>query len=163
MVGRLPLVGPAAYPGEVAGRRPELATEAWRLIQDFFMANRYRFIDVAASFDLTPGHMHALLSIDPEHPKPMGALAEGWRCDASQVTWLVDRLEERGFAERRTLPSDRRVKRIVLTPEGRRAQRDVRRRLYEPPPALLALPVDDLEALAAAARKLAQEVAGPAA
>ena len=27
----------------------------------------------------------------------MGAMADGLQCDASQVTWLVDRLEERGF------------------------------------------------------------------
>ena len=34
----------------------------------------------------------------------MSALADAWKCDASNVTWLVDRLEEHGLAERRAAP-----------------------------------------------------------
>ncbi len=52
---------------------------------------------------LTPGHMKTLSILDPEQPRPMGVMADMMHCDASQVTWLVDRLEERGFVERRSL------------------------------------------------------------
>lgn len=141
----------------------ELAAEAWGLLQQFLMANKSRFVDIAASFGLTPGHMHALLSLDAGEPKPMRALADDWKCDASHVTWLVDRLEERGLAERHTHPSDRRVKTIVLTAEGQRVQNDIRTAVSAPPAELLSLPSADLEALAAAARKLAGQITSSAA
>jgi hypothetical protein len=42
----------------------------------------------------------------------MRALASVLCRDASMATWLVDRLEERGLAQRRTPPNDRRVKTV---------------------------------------------------
>lgn len=49
----------------------------------------------------------------------MGTAAEALRCDASNLTRIVDRLEKRGLVERRTLATDRRVKELVLTDAGR--------------------------------------------
>ena len=103
---------------------------------------------------LTPGHMKALGFLDEEEPRPMGAIAEGLSIDASQVTWLVDRLEERGFVERRTLPSDRRVKTVALTPEGVAFRARLLEHLYEPPPELTALDAATLESLLAELEKL---------
>ena len=40
----------------------------------------------------------------------MRHLASLLKCDPSNVTFLVDRLEERGLVERQTDPADRRVK-----------------------------------------------------
>jgi DNA-binding MarR family transcriptional regulator len=48
----------------------------------------------------------------------MGTAAEALRCDASNLTGIVDRLEKRGLVERRTLATDRRVKELVLTDAG---------------------------------------------
>lgn len=47
--------------------------------------------------------------------------------DASNVTDVVDRLEARGLVTRTIDPSDRRVRRLVLTAEGEA----VRRKLFE--------------------------------
>ena len=47
----------------------------------------------------------------------MRVLADEWTCDASNATFIVDRLEERGLAERRSVPEDRRLKLVVLTDE----------------------------------------------
>src|SRR4029453_18040920 len=44
--------------------------------------------------------------------------AEEWACDASNATWMVDRLEERGLAERRSSPTDRRGKLVGLLARG---------------------------------------------
>jgi hypothetical protein len=44
----------------------------------------------------------------------MKSLADEWRCDASNATWIVDRLEKLGLAERKTVPHGRRVKLVVL-------------------------------------------------
>ena len=48
----------------------------------------------------------------------MSKLAVGLRCEPSNVTGLVDRLEKRGLVERRTDAHDRRVKLIAPTAEG---------------------------------------------
>jgi DNA-binding MarR family transcriptional regulator len=48
----------------------------------------------------------------------MRDLAGRLQCDPSNVTFLADRLEERGLIERRPDPSDRRVKLLALTPAG---------------------------------------------
>jgi DNA-binding MarR family transcriptional regulator len=63
------------------------------------------------------------------------------------MTWLVDRLEERGLVERRMLPADRRVKAVALTPSGAKAKAELIERLYEPPAELLALDRDTLQKL----------------
>jgi len=138
----------------------ELAREAWELMFELFMSNRRRFTDVAAEMQLTPGDLHALLSIDQAEPRAMRSLAESWQCDASNVTWLVDRLEERGFVERRTLPTDRRVKTVVLTSAGETAQAQLRDRLLTPPPELSQLSPDALGDLLAILRRIGQTEAG---
>jgi DNA-binding MarR family transcriptional regulator len=84
----------------------------------------------------------------------MGTLAEEWACDASNATWMVDRLEGRGLAERKASPTDRRVKLVVLTPLGRKTRAAIMEGMYEPPPELLRLDRADLEALRDALARL---------
>ena len=78
---------------------------------------------------------------------PMGQIAELLFCDASNVTLLVDRLEQRGLIERRPDPADRRVKQIAVTPAGRKLQRKVLERLFVPPAGITALSAADQRAL----------------
>jgi len=68
----------------------------------------------------------------------MRALARAWNCDASNATWMVDRLETRGLVERRALLHDRRVKAVVLTPLGAGTKRELLTRLHQPPDDFLA-------------------------
>jgi len=131
-----------------------LAEEAWRLLLSYFLANRDRSFGIAADLGLTLGEMKALLSLEPGAAKPMRALAEDWKCDASNVTWVVDRLEERGVAERRGLPEDRRIKTVVITPTGEKVKAELLRRIYEPSEAVLALSRADLMALVDVLQKL---------
>ena len=63
----------------------------------------------------------------------MSHIAELLRCDRSAVTWITDRLEERGYVERRSAEGDRRVKLLALTDEGRRVREEIRSRLAVPP------------------------------
>jgi len=60
----------------------------------------------------------------------MRTLADRWRCDASWVTSLVDSLEERNLVERHVVPTDRRVKTIVLTDAGAKAREAAVSRVY---------------------------------
>lgn len=59
-----------------------------------------------------------LWQMSPGTPLSRGALAERLQCDPSNVTFLVDRLEERGLVERVTVATDRRVKAVALTAAG---------------------------------------------
>lgn len=158
MVEVLKLARRRRYPGPVTTLRPgapaDLAGAAWRALLDYFVANRDRFGALAAEVGLTVAGLKTLLSLDPDEPKSMRALADDWKCDASNVTWLVDRLEERQLVERRTLATDRRVKTIGLTPAGERLRAQVVDRMHQPPEAFLALPPADLEVLVRVLEKL---------
>jgi DNA-binding MarR family transcriptional regulator len=123
------------------------ATEAWRLISGLMMTRKDEFPALAAEFGLNPGAMHALLRLDPDAPASMSALAEAFKCDASNVTWLVDRLEENGLAERRPHPTDRRVRTVALTRKGVRVRDQIEQRIHEAPDFMRALSERDRETL----------------
>ena len=86
-------------------------------------------MEIAAAHGLNPGAMNALLFLEPGQPCSMGALADAWKCDASNVTWLVDRLEEHGLAERRPHPTDRRVRTVALTRKGTKMRTQIESKL----------------------------------
>jgi len=137
-------------------RRPSktaLAEESWRRLFDFFISTRPQRDRVLERLDLTPNDSKALASLD-ERGKTMRALAAEWGCDASNATWIVDRLEQRGLAERQVVPSDRRVKLVVLTTRGARTRSEVMKEFYRPPPALLQLEQSELQMLRDALAKL---------
>jgi len=123
--------------------RTSAATEAWVLIGELFATSRSRFVAIASEFDLAPGQMAALKTLDPDAPMPMRDLAQSLACDNSNVTGIVDRLEERGLVERRASDSDRRVKMLWVTADGRRLRDQVKGRLETPPDALRDLSDED--------------------
>jgi DNA-binding MarR family transcriptional regulator len=77
----------------------------------------------------------------------MGELAKQLSCDNSNVTWITDRLEERGLVARTQAPYDRRVKLLVLTEEGRRLRGEIAERLADPPPPIARLSSSDQRTL----------------
>ena len=124
-----------------------LAAETWRLLFDFFMLTRPQRDRVLDRMQLTPNDVRALGTLLVTQGSTMRSLAETWNCDASYVTWIVDRLEQRGLVERRAKPGDRRVKLVVLTPQGMRTKAAMLEGMYESPPELLALDRATLQAL----------------
>lgn len=137
-------------------RRHELATDAWRRMARFaftkFQGSEHA--QLLRELGLTPGHVKALAVLDPDQPEPMRAMADSLACDASMVTWLVDRLEERGLVQRRASSTDRRVKTVVLTERGIELRERLSRAMFEPPEELLALDLDSLQALCRELEKL---------
>jgi DNA-binding MarR family transcriptional regulator len=134
-------------PEEMSDNKLELATETWRLFFGFFMTTRSARDKTLEEFKLTPVDAKALYSLSQGDGKAMGALAEEWSCDASNATWMVDRLERRGLAERQVSPTDRRVKLVTLTRKGAATRKKLLELLLEPPEELLALPERDLKRL----------------
>jgi MarR family transcriptional regulator, organic hydroperoxide resistance regulator len=123
------------------------AREAWELLLDLWGAQRMRMSEIAGEMKLAPRQMHLLRLLDPDEPRPMSSIAGSLRCDPSNVTGIVDRLEERGLIERRTDPGDRRVKMLALTPEGASVRDQIRERWLEPPEAIASLSREDQRAL----------------
>jgi DNA-binding MarR family transcriptional regulator len=124
---------------------------------DFFLLTRPERDCALEALQLTPNDARALGLLDPVHGRTMSSLAEAWGCDASNATCVIDRLEQRGLAERRTMPDDRRVKQVVLTPAGVRTRTALIEAIYKPPPALVELPRASLEALRDAAARLPKQ------
>ena len=115
--------------------KQEMARQAWLHMTALFIGgeNTDRFPRIAAELQLTPGQMHVLLRLRDGEPRPMRALADTMSCDASYATALIDGLEGMGYVERKVSPTDRRVKLVHVTDEGRKAQFDVISRLSVPP------------------------------
>jgi DNA-binding MarR family transcriptional regulator len=123
------------------------ARRVWQLMFDFLMRTAPHRTDVLGRFGLTPNDSRALGSLSQEEGRTMRSLADEWRCDASNATWIIDRLERAGLAVRRDQPNDRRVKLVLLTAKGARMKSDVLHAFYTPPAELLALDATDLTAL----------------
>lgn len=134
-----------------------LAAEAWRRLFAFFIKTRPQRDHVLERYGLTPNDARALASLDSVKGRTMRSLADEWGCDASNATWMVDRLESRGWAERRAHPDDRRVKLVVLTPQGEKIRAAFTEEMNAPPPELLELDRADLEALRDVLAKLPEE------
>jgi DNA-binding MarR family transcriptional regulator len=139
--------------------KSQLAQEVWGELLGYFFAHKEVHGSVLQELGLTPGHMKTLFVLDLDEPHAMGELADMLACDASNATWLVDRLEERGLVERRPHARDRRVKTVVLTEDGAKLKVSLIQGMAEPPTDLVALEREDLETLRAALRLLPEHPA----
>ncbi|MFJ6984419.1 MULTISPECIES: MarR family winged helix-turn-helix transcriptional regulator [unclassified Streptomyces] len=93
------------------------------------VARYYADYEEAAGEHALTGAQARLLHLLSVEPLPMRRLAVRLKCEPSNVTGIVDRLEARGLVERRPDPADRRVKLAAATDEGRRIARDLRQSL----------------------------------
>lgn len=134
---------------EMAGdqAKQELASEVWRQMFGFLMQTAPRRGAVLARLGLTPNESRALYSLDAETGRAMSDLAASWRCDASTATWSVNRLERLGLAERRSHPTDRRVRLVFLTSLGVKTRRELLQGMFATPPELLAYTDEQLRTL----------------
>src|SRR5262245_51385982 len=103
----------------------ELARDVLRHLMGVVRAMKEHISALASEFELTMSRLEALKNL--EEPYSQRELAQCLHFDASNVTDIVDRLEERGLVSRTIDPDDRRVKRVVLTDKGEA----VRRELFE--------------------------------
>lgn len=73
----------------------------------------------AAARHALTGAQARVLGLLSLRPMPMRRIAQKLKCEPSNVTGIIDRLEARGLVERRPDPDDRRVKLAAPTEEGR--------------------------------------------
>jgi MarR family transcriptional regulator, organic hydroperoxide resistance regulator len=129
----------ASEPGVSAVTNAQ-AREIWELLLELSRTHlRERLAVTISAFDLSVPQAHALQMLEPGRPLPMRDLAARLRCDASNVTGIVDRLEARGLVERQPAPDDRRVKALVVTDKGIALRASLVERLHRVPPAFTGL------------------------
>ncbi len=124
-----------------------LAGQAWSLMFDFLIRTAPHRTQSLGKRGLTPNDSRALFSLHLDEGRSMRALAEAWECDPSNATWVVDRLEKLGLAERRSIANDRRVKLVVLTRKGHKIRAELLKEFHQPPPEISSLERDELESL----------------
>jgi DNA-binding MarR family transcriptional regulator len=89
------------------------------------------FTQLAADHGLSAMQAKVLMQLQPNGAVTMRALADQLRYDASNLTGVIDRLEERGAVKRQPHPQDRRVKGVLLTDAGVRLRQAFWKRLTE--------------------------------
>ena len=141
-------IGGRGWDSWLAGEtgRTDPGSEAWSLIHWLMVSNKRRFMSTGGEFDLAPQQMIALRMLGAG-PRKMSDLANALFCDNSNVTGIVDRLEERGLVRREAAEGDRRVKLLVLTEDGEWMREQITKRMAEPPPPIAALSEQDQRAL----------------
>jgi DNA-binding MarR family transcriptional regulator len=97
-----------------------LEQEVTRLISRVFIHLDDSDRQLMKHFGLTTTQFWALVHLEDAEGRSLSELANLLICDKSNVTSIVDKMEELGLAERkRGKAGDRRYTRVVLTPEGR--------------------------------------------
>lgn len=125
-----------------------------------FEAEKPTLTAVCQEHGLTPPQAYLLRRLQPDAPTAMSALASALGCDASNITGLVDRLEARGFIERRTDRQDRRVKMIAVTRAGAQFRQQLLERMLQPPSSLAALTETQKRTLRDILRQVVQAAEG---
>ncbi|MEV7378212.1 MarR family winged helix-turn-helix transcriptional regulator [Streptomyces lydicus] len=110
-------------------RADSLTVEVVDLIGTVVVRYHEEYEHAAAEHSLTGAQARVLTLLSAE-PLPMRKVAERLKCEPSNITGIVDRLEARGLVERRPDPADRRVKLAAPTAEGTRTAEALRTSLH---------------------------------
>jgi DNA-binding MarR family transcriptional regulator len=119
----------ATAKGRSKTKAGDTGREAWGLLSSLVYPPP--FLPLVRELDLRPATFAALRLL--EQARTMSQLADLLHCDNSNVTGIVDNLEERDLAIRYPSEVDRRIKVVELTVKGEILMRRVRRELAKPP------------------------------
>lgn len=140
--------------GDGMGAVEETAARVWRNLAAVVLERNERRKETAEALGMSFFRVKALRRI-AARPRRMSELAAELSSDRPYLTLVVDDLVKRGLVERNQHPTDRRCKIVSATPAGLEAAARANAILGTPPPALLALPPEDLAALDRIAAALA--------
>ncbi|MEW9672767.1 MarR family winged helix-turn-helix transcriptional regulator [Ammoniphilus sp. 3BR4] len=69
-------------------------------------------------YEINPEHFMILELLYSKGPHPVQKISETLSIPSGSITYVVDKLEKRGFVERQPSPTDRRASNVVLTEKG---------------------------------------------
>lgn len=114
----------------------KLSNDFYYALVSFLMQAKQQVLNISGEFGLTGAQALTLLSIRGQHPQSMSELCRLHDCDASNITGIVDGLEQKGLVTRQPHPNDRRIKIIHLEKDGHAVQNSLINRIAESTPAL---------------------------
>ncbi len=137
---------------KLAGQKQDVAAEAWGLLARLVYPPP--FLAIAREHDLRPATFGALRAL--EEPRTMGELAQLLHCDNSNITGIVDSLEDKALAVRKPSEVDRRIKVVELSGQGEELLERLNREVAKPPAWVADLSAADQRALRAILRRAAE-------
>lgn len=94
------------------------STSLWIRFLRFNLISNKKLQDALEKLDLTPPQFYVLATIGYAGGLPFGEIGEKMMVTVSNLTGIVDRLEEKGLVARERDAHDRRVIRVRLTEKG---------------------------------------------
>ncbi len=102
----------------MSGTQKETSFEIWRLVTSIYKIWHRQVEKKLMAEGMSIMEFRMLKSLNEKGPQPMVKLAEANMISQGWVTNLIDRLEEKGYAQRIRDQQDRRVIKISSTGEG---------------------------------------------
>jgi DNA-binding MarR family transcriptional regulator len=94
--------------------------QSYLALVEFLMLSKQRLLEIGTKYNLSG--MQAITLLLLEEPRPMGTFRHIFNCDASNITGIIDGLEQKDLAKRFEINSDRRVKMVKLLAHGRKVR-----------------------------------------
>lgn len=99
-------------------RKQDAALKLWVVLARAFNAVSARLHENIARYELTPTEFAILEVLHHKGPLLLGEVQKKILVTSGGITYLVDRLVEKGLVKREECPEDRRARYAVLTPAG---------------------------------------------
>src|SRR5580698_7908316 len=94
--------------------------QSYLALVEFLMLSKQRLLEIGTKHHLSG--MQAITLLLLEEPRPMGNFRHIFNCDASNITGIIDGLEQKELAKRFEINSDRRVKMVKLLARGKKVR-----------------------------------------
>ena len=94
------------------------ALKLWVVLARAYQAIERHAATHAADYDLTSAEFGVLEALYHKGPLLLGEVQRKLLISSAGITYVVDRLERKGFVERRPCPTDRRARYAALTKDG---------------------------------------------
>ena len=103
--------------------------QSYLALLHFLALAKRRLFEIGHEYGLTG--MQTLTLFMLTMPCPMHSLKKIFNCDASNITGLIDGLEQKGLVSRYEDKADRRIKMVKLKAKGRRLRKTLLERLTQ--------------------------------
>ncbi|CAI6085872.1 MarR family winged helix-turn-helix transcriptional regulator [Cohnella sp. JJ-181] len=103
------------------GTEKEALAEDLRLFRIWSRASRALFGNIGRDIEshgLSPDNFMILELLYNKGPQPIQKISERLSIPSGSITYVIDKLEKKGYAERRQSQEDRRTSNVVLTEAG---------------------------------------------
>lgn len=107
----------------------EETVENYIVLLEFLLKAKQQIMAIGNEFGLSNMQTLTLVMTNPTEPHSMNNLCTTFNCDPSNITGIIDGLEQKKLVSRQAHPKDRRIKVIQLEPAGKKIRQQIMQRL----------------------------------